>query len=89
MTGFLGMVPTEVDALANALRRKADEVDQLTQSITGRLEGTSWAGADRTAFEQQWSGELANGLRQLSQTLRDTGEVAAANAQQQRDVSGS
>jgi len=86
--GFLGMVPTEVDALAAALQRHADEVEALTRTMTSSLDATSWSGDDRRAFEQQWSGELATGLRHAAESLRDAASIAAANAQQQRDASG-
>jgi hypothetical protein len=44
-------------------------------------------GNDRDAFEATWSGEMTNNLTQLANSLREAGQVANNNAQQQRSAS--
>lgn len=87
MSGFLGQVPEEVEALGAEFGAKADEVETLISSVTTRLGATNWVGADRDNFEATWSGEITNTLTQLANTLRDTGTIANNNAEQQRTAS--
>ena len=87
MSGFLGQVPEEVEALGAEFDSKAGEVETLVQTLTQRLAATTWRGADREAFEASWSGEITNNLAQLANSLREAGQIANTNAQQQRTAS--
>lgn len=87
MSGFLGQVPEEVEALAAEFDTKAGEVETLIQSVTTRLGATNWVGSDRDNFEATWNGEMTSNLTQLANTLRETGTIANNNAQQQRTAS--
>ncbi|HLU63079.1 MAG TPA: WXG100 family type VII secretion target [Protaetiibacter sp.] len=87
MSGFLGQIPEEVEALAAEFDNKAGDVETLIAAITQRLQSTTWRGADREAFEASWSGEMTNNLTQLANALRETGQIANNNAQQQRTAS--
>lgn len=84
---FLGQIPEDVEALAAAFDAKAGEVEVVIQTITTRLGSTNWVGSDRDAFEAAWSGEHTNNLTQLANALRETGQIANNNAQQQRTAS--
>lgn len=87
MSGFLGQVPEDVEALAADFDAKAGDVETLISSITAKLQSTTWIGNDRDTFEASWSGEMTNMLNQLAQALRETGTLANNNAQQQRTAS--
>lgn len=87
MSGFLGQIPEEVEQLARTFDQKAGDVESLITYINGRLQSTTWVGADREAFESSWSGEMTSGLTQLANSLRETGQLANTNAQQQRTAS--
>lgn len=87
MTGFLGQVPEEVEALGADFETKAGDVETLITTVSSRLASTTWVGSDRDAFEASWTGEMTNNLTQLANSLRDAGMVANNNAQQQRTAS--
>lgn len=87
MSMFLGQVPEEVESLAMEFDNKAGDVENLIGAITTRLQSTTWRGADRESFEASWSGEMTNNLTQLANALRETGQIANNNAQQQRTAS--
>jgi WXG100 family type VII secretion target len=87
MSMFLGQVPEEVESLAMEFDNKAGDVETLIGAITSRLQATTWRGADRESFEASWSGEMTNNLTQLANALRETGQIANNNAQQQRTAS--
>jgi hypothetical protein len=87
MSGFLGQVPEEVEALGADFETKAGDVETLITTVSSRLASTTWVGNDRDAFEASWTGEMTNNLTQLANSLRDAGMVANNNAQQQRTAS--
>jgi hypothetical protein len=87
MSGFLGQVPEDVEALGADFDAKASDVETLIQAINGRLSATHWVGSDRDNFEATWTGEMTNNLNQLATALRETGMVARNNASQQRTAS--
>ena len=89
MAEYIGQVPEEVDALAGEFEAKASELEDLKSSITSKLGGTTWTGADRDRFEADWEGALSQTVSQMVQQLRGAGQAAAANAQEQRDASNS
>ncbi len=87
MSGFLGQVPEEVEALAADFDHKAGDVETLITTVNSRLSSTTWVGNDRDAFEATWAGEMTNNLTQLANSLREAGQIANNNAQQQRTAS--
>lgn len=87
MSGFLGQVPEEVEALAADFEVKSSDIETLITTVTSRLASTTWVGNDRDAFEASWAGEMTNNLTQLANSLRDAGMIANNNAQQQRTAS--
>lgn len=87
MAQFLGQIPEEVDALAAKFGQKADEIDHIISEITSQLGSTSWVGADRNRFESDWNGQLTSHLRHVGDQLRHTQQLAAQNANEQRNAS--
>lgn len=87
MSGFLGQVPEDVEALAADFDTKASDVETLVSALTTRLGATTWVGTDRDNFEAAWSGDMTSNLTQLANALRETGTIANNNAQQQRAAS--
>jgi uncharacterized protein YukE len=87
MSGFLGQVPEEVEALAADFETKSSDVETLITTVSSRLASTTWVGNDRDAFEASWTGEMTNNLTQLANSLREAGLIANNNAQQQRTAS--
>jgi len=87
MSDYIGQVPEEVDALAADFESKAGDLENLKSVISGKLAGTTWTGPDRDRFEAEWEGALSQNVTQITQQLRAAGQLAADNAQQQRDAS--
>ena len=87
MAGFTGLDITQVRGLANFIRQKADEIEQLQGQITQQLVNTQWVGADRQKFEGDWSGQYTNALRNVANGLRDAAKTADSNATQQEQAS--
>jgi len=87
MSGFLGMVPEDIEALAAAFEQRAGQVETIVHAVTTRLQATTWVGGVRDAFEADWTGGLSATLSTLSAGLRDAGSLAASNAAQQREAS--
>jgi uncharacterized protein YukE len=87
MSGFLGQVPEDVEALASEFDAKAGDIETVISALNTRLAATTWVGSDKDNFEATWQGEMTNNLTQLAATLRETGIIANNNAQQQRTAS--
>ena len=87
MAGFTGLDITQVRGLANFVRQKADEIEQIQAQITQQLGNTQWVGPDRQRFEGEWSGQYTNSLRNVATGLRDAAQTADANATQQEQAS--
>jgi uncharacterized protein YukE len=77
----------QVRQLATDMNRAADQIQQLAQQITSRLQGTPWAGPDRQRFESDWTGQHTQQLNTVVGALQDAARIAAVNAQQQDDAS--
>ena len=57
--------------------REAQTVEELTRSIRGRLDSTSWEGPAADRFRAMWTGEFEVTLRKLQGALQEAGiEVA-------------
>jgi len=82
-----GMDITQVRQLATDMNRAADQIQQLNQQITSKLQGTPWAGPDRQRFESDWTGQHTQQLNTVIQALQDAARIATTNAQQQEDAS--
>lgn len=87
MAEYIGQIPEEVDALAGEFEARAAELEELKSSVSAKLAGTTWTGPDRERFEADWEGSLSANVTQMVQLLRSASQVAAGNAQEQRDAS--
>jgi uncharacterized protein YukE len=87
MAGFTGMDITQVRNLANTMRTKADEIENIMSQLTNQLKGAQWVGPDRQRFESDWDGQYCSSLRNVIQGLQDAATNADQNAQQQEQAS--
>lgn len=87
MSQFLGQIPEEVDELAALFERKASDLETTVGEISSKLGSTTWRGNDRERFEGDWQGTISSNLRSAANQLRDAGQVARQNADQQRQAS--
>ena len=88
MAENIGQVAEDVDLLATEFETKATDLETLSTNISAKLAGTTWTGPDRDRFEADWEGSLSQSIVQVVQVLRSAGQLAAQNAQEQRDASG-
>ncbi|TQL47554.1 hypothetical protein FB562_0619 [Homoserinimonas aerilata] len=87
MTGQLGMIPDEVDELATQLDGKAGDLDTVLTTLTTKLQSTTWVGADYNRFEEQWTGTIAQNLRNAAEQMRTAASAAREDAENQRIAS--
>jgi uncharacterized protein YukE len=81
--GLTGMDVEQVQGLAGQLGQAAEEVLQVAQELTARLGTTTWVGADRTRFDQEWASAHRPGLQTVAEALHGAAASASASAQDQ------
>jgi uncharacterized protein YukE len=89
MSQFTGMDVAEVRQLATQLDHAAEEIKQLTQSLTSKLHGTAWVGQDQQTFLNDWQSQHQARLNQVSEALSQAAQIARRNADDQQQVSNS
>jgi uncharacterized protein YukE len=57
--------------LRGVLDREAQSVDELTRTIRGQLDSTSWEGPAADRFREQWNSEFEVSLAKLRSALQD------------------
>lgn len=82
-----GMDIIEVRSLAQQLNNASQEIQQLAQQLTTRLQNTPWVGADRERFVSDWEGQHRQGLQQVVSALQHAAQLATQNASEQENVS--
>ncbi|QAY69957.1 WXG100 family type VII secretion target [Xylanimonas protaetiae] len=87
MSNKLGMITTEVRALARSLQTDADELTTISQKITQQLHGVFWKGADAERFRGEWEQTHRAALKQVAAALQDFGHLAKTNADDQDKTS--
>ncbi len=87
MANVWGLDVQQVRDLATNLDREADGIDQVLSKLTGVLNGTQWTGPDATQFRNDWQGAHSNALRRVATALRETAQLARANAAAQEQTS--
>lgn len=89
MAQFTGMDIAEVQALSAQLTHASEEINQLANTLTSKLEAVSWSGPDRDRFVSDWQGQHKSALLQISQALQGAATSATQNAQAQEQASNS
>lgn len=87
MSTQLGMIPEEVDDLAGQLDAKAGDLESALTTLTTKLQGTTWTGTDYNRFEEQWTGTIAQNLRNAAEQMRSAAVAAREDAENQRIAS--
>ena len=86
---FEGMDIGAVRSLAQQMRAKADEIQQIAGQLTSALTGVQWVGPDRERFVNDWQGQHVTALNRVCEELRNAAQLADQNATQQELASGS
>jgi uncharacterized phage infection (PIP) family protein YhgE len=73
--------------LGNKLNTGANEIDSQRNLLNSALENTQWEGPDADRFKEQWRGEHTSRLKQVAEALREAGNKAKRNAEEQSNAS--
>lgn len=87
MANFTGMDIPAVRNLSKQLKRRADEIESISQQLTGQLDATPWVGPDRQQFHSDWNGRYRQALRTVVQGLEQASVSANRNATEQEQAS--
>lgn len=87
MAQVWGLDVEQVRTLAREMDREAESIDQTLSRLTGTLGNTQWTGPDATQFRDEWQGAHATALRKVAAALRETAQMARANADAQERAS--
>ncbi|MGX1163251.1 type VII secretion system (Wss) protein ESAT-6 [Arthrobacter sp. SLBN-100] len=73
--------------LGSKLQAGATEIESQRNSLTNALTSTDWKGPDADRFRDQWTGEHTSMLNKVAEALRDAGQKARKNAEEQSSAS--
>ncbi len=83
----VGMDIQAVRQLAKLLAIKADEIEQIANTLSHTLGGVDWKGHDADTFRSEWNSGHRSQLLHVAAALRDTSSTATRNANEQEQVS--
>jgi uncharacterized protein YukE len=73
--------------LGGKLEHGASEIESQRNKLTNFLDQVDWRGPDADKFKDQWRGEHTSKLNQVAEALREAGNRAKQNADQQTQAS--
>jgi uncharacterized protein YukE len=65
----------------------ASEIDNQKSNLNSLLNSTDWKGPDADKFRDEWSGTHTTMLTKVADALREAGNKAKRNAEQQEQAS--
>ena len=77
----------QLRTLGTKLQAGASEIEQQRSNLTRLLDSTQWKGPDADHFRGEWSGKHTSALNQVIQALKDAGQMATKNANEQDQAS--
>jgi hypothetical protein len=77
----------QLRTLGSKLQHGATEIDQQRTNLTNLLNNTEWRGPDADRFKEQWNGEHTTMLNKVAEALKDAGQKAKRNAEEQSNAS--
>jgi WXG100 family type VII secretion target len=78
--GMRGADPQQLMALSKKLEQQGQAVTTLKTDIKNSITSTTWEGPAQQNFVQNWDGNYAKALDQLSEGLRQLGEECQKRA---------
>ncbi|WP_104043814.1 WXG100 family type VII secretion target [Arthrobacter sp. ZGTC412] len=73
--------------LGSKLQAGASEIESQRTNLTSLLNNTEWRGPDADRFKDQWNGEHTKMLNQVAEALKEAGNKAKRNAEEQSNAS--
>jgi hypothetical protein len=80
----------DVDQLKNLgtkLQVGASDIENTKNNLNKLLDGTQWMGPDADHFRSEWSGNHMTSLTKVAEALKDAGQKATRNAEEQSTAS--
>jgi uncharacterized protein YukE len=88
VTGIFGADPDQLSALGGTLLHQRDIVETMMATVHATLDGTTWTGPARAAFESEWQGGFRVALQRLATAFSTSGRECQARADELRRVMG-
>lgn len=82
-----GMVPENVEQMAQTIEQARDSIDSIYRAAHERLTALAWEGEDRTRFIAAFEGELGGAIEQIKTQVTQFATTARSNASAQRETS--
>ena len=82
-----GMDTEQGRQIGQNMGAQAGQVSGMVAGISAMIQGLSWQGSDRQAFEADWTGSFAPQATNASRTLEEQGHVLCVHADRQDAVS--
>lgn len=86
--GIIGADPDQLTALGSTLLQQHDIVETMMATVHATLDGTTWTGPARAAFESEWQGGFRVALQRLATAFSTSGRECQARADELRRVMG-
>jgi hypothetical protein len=86
--GIIGADPDQLSHLGLTLTRQREIVDGVLTTVSAVLDGTSWTGPARRAFEADWNAGFRVALQRLSEAFTASGHECQVRADELRRVMG-
>ena len=83
-----GANPEQLATLGRTLSRQIDAIAQVTSTVDGVLNGTTWQGPARDRFQQEWNGAFKQALGRLNEAFGAAGQDCVVRAQELQRVMG-
>ncbi|PTT67170.1 WXG100 family type VII secretion target [Arthrobacter sp. HMWF013] len=77
----------QLRTLGTKLQNGADQIEQQRTNLARLLDSTTWEGPDAKHFRSEWHGTHTSALNQVIQALKDAGQKATQNANEQDQAS--
>lgn len=86
--GIIGADPDQLASLGRTLQRQRDIVEGVLTTVAAALDGTTWTGPARRAFEADWTGGFRVALQRLAEAFATSGHECQVRADELRRVMG-
>ncbi|MFZ9158776.1 MAG: hypothetical protein EBX99_01825 [Acidimicrobiia bacterium] len=86
--GIIGADPDQLSHLGATLQRQHDIIEGVLTTVNAALDGTTWTGPARRAFETDWHGSFRTALQKLAEAMAISGRECRARSDELRRVMG-
>jgi uncharacterized protein YukE len=84
---MMGMNVEQVRQLAGQLEQGAQQLEEIVSRLTNARQSAEWVGPDREQFMGEWTGQHVQQLRTVANGIREAGQKANRNAEEQQSTS--